>query len=301
MRRISSIAGRQHGVITRTQLLAEGWSESRIDREVRAGRLHRLQAGVYALGHRPSTDAARWLAAVLACGDGAVLARHSAGALLGLPVSDNGLTRVAVPSDRRRPRIDTHRALLAPEDVTVRHRIPVTSVARTLADLAHSLDDARYHRVVKEAQFRGLWDDAQIEDALTRRPATRLRAYLGDETLTQSELEDAFLRLCRRHGIPLPDTQFGTKPRVDFVWHAERLVVEVDGWEAHRTRAAFQDDRTNTNALQLGGFVVLRYTHQDVTRRDRLVAQQVLYAGNFSSTHSGPSGVRRYGRPPTRT
>lgn len=299
MRHIST-ANRQYGVITRTQLLDAGWSPSRIARERTAGRLHTIHTGVYALGHRSLPEHGRWLAAVLAC-EGSVLAGRSAGALHGLPVSDNGLTYVAAPTKHTRRRIVAHQARLAPEDVTVRHRIPVTSVARTLADLAHSLDDARYHRVVKEAQFRGLWDDAQIEDALTRRPATRLRAYLCDETLTQSELEDAFLRLCRRHGIPLPDTQFGTKPRVDFVWHAERLVVEVDGWEAHRTRAAFQDDRTNTNALQLGGFVVLRYTHQDVTRRDRLVAQQVLYAGNFSSTHSGPSGVRRYGRPPTRT
>jgi very-short-patch-repair endonuclease len=114
-------------------------------------------------------------------------------------------------------------------------------------------------------------------------------------------LEDRFLRLCRRHGIPTPATQYGTKPRVDFIWHEQRLVVEVDGWEAHRTRVAFQQDRTTTNALQLQGLVVLRYTHDDVTLRPRLVAAQVLSAGNFSSTHSGPSSSRRYGRPPTRT
>jgi very-short-patch-repair endonuclease len=299
MRHIST-ADRQYGVITRTQLLDAGWSPSRIARERRAGRLHTIHAGVYALGHRSIPERGRWLAAVLAC-EGSVLAGRSAGALHGLPVSDNGLTYIAAPTKHTRRRIVAHQAQLAPRDRTVRQGIPVTSIGRTLADLAHSLDDARYHRVIKEAQFRGIWDEAQIEDALTRRPAKRLREYLGDDALTQSELEDAFLRLCRRHGIPRPDTQFGIKPRVDFVWQAERLIVEVDGWEAHRTRTAFQDDRTNTNALQLGGFVVLRYTNADVTRRDALVAAQVRYAGNFSSTHSGPSGFCWYGRPPTRT
>jgi very-short-patch-repair endonuclease len=105
-----------------------------------------------------------------------------------------------------------------------------------------------------------------------------LKDYLGDDTLTQSALEDAFLKLCRRHSIPAPQTQYGTKPRVDFIWHDERLIVEVDGWRAHRTRIAFQQDRTTTNALLLAGYLVLRSTHDDVTRRPNLVAAQVSAA-----------------------
>jgi very-short-patch-repair endonuclease len=239
------------------------------------------------------------MAATLATGG--ALSHHSGGALHELPVSDNGLTRVTVTGRARKPRIDAHRADLHPRDRTTRHGIPVTTVARTLVDLSHSLDDESLHRVVREAQFRGVFDEARVKETLTRRPSARLRTYLGVTTLTQTELEDRFLRLCRRHRIPTPATQYGTKPRVDFIWHDQRLVVEVDGWEAHRTRVAFQQDRTTTNALQLQGLVVLRYTHDAVILRPRLVAAQVLSAGNFSSTHSGPSSSRRYGRPPTRT
>jgi very-short-patch-repair endonuclease len=155
--------------------------------------------------------------------------------------------------------------------------------------------------VVREAQFRGVFDDDRIRDALTRRPAARLKAYLDDATVTQTDLEDRFLKICRRHRIPTPLTQHGMKPRVDFAWPDRRLIVEVDGWQAHRTRVAFQDDRTNSNLLQLAGNVVLRYTWDDVRIRHAEVAAQVLSAGNFSSTHSGPSSSRRYGRPPTRT
>jgi very-short-patch-repair endonuclease len=273
-----ALATRQHGIVARSQLLVDGWSRSQIDREVRTGRLLAVQRGVYAVGHRPSTDEARWMAAVLACGPGAVLSHRSAGALWGLPIGDNGLSHVTAPTAHTRRRVDVHRASLDPRDHTVRHGIPVTTLARTLADLAHSLDDASYHRAVKEAQFRKLFDDARIRDALTRRPAARLKRYLGDTTLTQSALEDAFIRLCRKHCIPEPETQYGTKPRVDFIWHDRRLIVEVDGYEAHGTRAAFQDDRTTTNALLLAGYLVLRFTYDDVEHRPDHVAAQVLHA-----------------------
>jgi very-short-patch-repair endonuclease len=91
----------------------------------------------------------------------------------------------------------------------------------------------------------------------------------------------------------MPVTQQGARPRVDFAWPDRNLVVEVDGWQAHRTRVAFQDDRSNTNRLQLAGNIVLRYTWDDVRIRHAEVAGQLLYAGNFSSTHSGPSSARR--------
>ena len=291
MRRKVTIADRQHGVVARAQLLDAGWSASRIDRELREGGLRRLHAGVYALGHRPTTDVARWMAATLATAG--VLSHHSAASLHDLPVRDNGLTRVTVAGRARRPRIDAHRARLHPRDRTVRRGIPVTTVARTLVDLAHALDDHALHRAVREAQFRGLFDDDRIADALTRRPARRLAAYLVDSTMTQTELEDRFLQLCRRYRIPAPLTQHGHSPRVDFAWPDRHLIVEVDGWEAHRTRVAFQDDRTNTNLLQIAGNVVLRYTWDDIRIRHAEVARQVLYAGNFSSTHAGPSSSRR--------
>jgi very-short-patch-repair endonuclease len=275
---VDELARRQHGVVARPQLLEHGWSPSRIAREREARRLHRIHAGVYAVGHRAVTDRGRWLAAVLACAPDGVLSHESAAALWDLPVRDNGLTRVTAAHRRRRAGIVIHRGDLGAGDVDVRHGIRVTSVARTLADCSHSLDDARFHRAVKEAQFNDLWVDAEIEDVLTRRRSRKLKGYLGDETLTQTELEDRFLRICARHRIPPPVTQYGARPRVDFIWHAERVVVEVDGWQAHGTRIAFQQDRATTNALQLEGFVVLRYTYADVTRRPQLVAGQVRRA-----------------------
>jgi hypothetical protein len=164
---IDCLARCQHGVVTRTQLLDAGWHRSRIDREIVARRLLRVHAGVYAVGHRALTDRGRWLAATFAC-DG-VLGHHSAGALWELPISDNGLTRVIAVTERRRARIDVHRSRLHPRDRTTRHGIPVTTIARTLVDLSHSLDDESLHRVIREAQFRGVFDEDRIEDALTRR------------------------------------------------------------------------------------------------------------------------------------
>jgi very-short-patch-repair endonuclease len=296
---IARLAARQHGVVARRQLTDLGLDRGHIGRALAAGHLLRMHRGVYAVGHRAVADHGRWMAATLA--SEGVLSHRSAAALWGLPLNDNGLTRVTTPTDRRHARIDAHRADLHPRDRTVRHGIPVTTVARTLADLAHSLDDESLHRVVREAQFRDRFDDDSVKDALSRRPARRLTAYLDDPTVTQTDLEDRFLRICRRYRIPTPLTQHGARPRVDFCWPDRSLVVEVDGWHAHRTRVAFQDDRTNTNLLQLAGNVVLRYTWDDVRVRHAEVAAQVLSAGNFSSTHSGPSSARRYGRPPTRT
>jgi very-short-patch-repair endonuclease len=274
--RIGALASRQYGVVARRQLIGAGIDRGRIDRSIAAGRLLRLHTGVYAVGHRSPRDEARWIAATLACGG--VLSHLSAAALWRLIVRDNGLTHVTAASDLRHARIHVHRARLRPADRTIHSRIPVTSVGRTLADLAHVLDDEALHRAVREAQFRRLFDEDAIRDVLVRRPAARLKAYLGDATLTQTELEDRFLRICRRHGVPTPSTQYGAKPRVDFIWHDERVIVEVDGWEAHSTRVAFQQDRSTTNTLLLAGYLVLRFTYEDVLHRSQLVTSQVRQA-----------------------
>jgi very-short-patch-repair endonuclease len=155
----------------------------------------------------------------------------------------------------------------------------VTSPARTLVDLAQNLDDEALERVVREAQFRGLFSVRAIQDALTRRPSVVLRDLLDDLNPTQSKLEDAFLRLCRRHRIPKPRAQVRDgRRRPDFVWPDARLVVEVDSWQAHSTPHAFQADRTLSNAVQLAGWTILRFTYRDVTRRPELVAAQVRQA-----------------------
>jgi very-short-patch-repair endonuclease len=275
-RRIASIATGQHGVISRRQLLDAGLNRGHIARALKAGRLHRLHESVYAVGHRPRTDLARWMAATLACNG--VLSHHSAGALHRLAVKDRGLTHVTVSSDLRRPRVQVHRDRLGTADHMKVHGIPVTRVARTLIDLDRFLDDRAFDRLVRDAMFQRRFNDARVREALQRKRSRRLPSYLNDHTSTQSGLEDMLLRICDRHRIPRPETQHGTNPRVDFIWHDHNLVVEVDGWLAHGTRHAFQRDRTTTNTLQLAGYTVLRFTEHDLTHRPRMVATQIRQA-----------------------
>jgi very-short-patch-repair endonuclease len=279
MRAISGIAGRQHGVVSRNQMLEHGWHASAIKRAVKAGDLLPVHAGVYAVGHRAIGNEGRWMAAVLAGGPDAVLSGRSAGAHHGLLARDTGITHITAPIAVQRGRIVGHRARLDPADRTIRRGIPVTTVARTLVDLDHHLDDdPGYESVVREAMFHGLFETAAIADALTRRKARRLAGYLDDQTPTQSVMENRLLRICRRHRIPAPVTQQGVAPRVDFLWPQQRLVVEVDGWAAHRTKIAFQRDRSTTNRLQLAGYTVLRFTWQDLTDRPSTVAAQIRQA-----------------------
>src|SRR3954454_634415 len=271
---ISRLAGLRHGVVRRATLTAAGLTRGEIDSRIARGALHRVHRGVYAVGHRSLSAEGRWLAAVLACGPGSVLSHTSATALWKI-AEERGGPHVTAPHRLRPPAVVAHEGRLTGADVTIRAGIPVTSPARTLADLAHSLDDQDLERVMREAQFRGLFNRQAIRDALTRRPSVQLRELLDDLNPTQSALEDAFLRLCRRHGIPKPHAQFRDgRRRPDFVWPDARLVVELDSWSAHSTPHAFQADRTQSNAVQLAGWTILRFTYRDVTRRPQLVAAQ---------------------------
>jgi very-short-patch-repair endonuclease len=276
---IHGLVARQHGIVARRQLLEAGWNTRVIDKAIARGDLLPVHAGVYAVGHRAIGDQGRWMAAVLAGGREAVLSGRSAGALHGLLARDTGITHITAPVAVQRARIVGHRARLHAADRTVRRRIPVTTIARTLVDLDHQIDDDEaYESVVRETMFHGLFHTAAVADALTRRSARRLASYLDDQTPTQTRIENRFLRICRRHRIPPPLTQQGEAPRVDFLWPAHRLVVEVDGWQAHRTKIAFQKDRSTTNQLQLDGYLVLRFTWEDVTRRPAIVAAQIRQA-----------------------
>lgn len=266
----------RYGVVDRATLIEAGVTARQIERRVARGALHALHPGVYAVGHTALSREGRWLGAVLACGAGAVLSHWSAAALWDLVQQDP--SRPHVTTDRRLnpPGIATHRGRLTPGDRNRRYGIPVTSVARTLVDLAPLLDEERLERIVGEAQFRRRFSAAAVREALGRRPNRVLRQLLDDLNPTQSHLEDCFLRLCRGHEIPRPRAQLRDgRKRPDFVWPAQRLVVEADSWLAHGTPRAFQADRTQSNALQLAGWTILRFTYADVTRRPALVANQV--------------------------
>jgi very-short-patch-repair endonuclease len=266
---IAGIAATQHGVLTSRQLQAVGLSTSAVGDRVAAGRLHRIHRGVYAVGHPNIGNEGRWMAAVLACGDGAVLSHRSAGELWGiLPIgrgSSNsgeppGPVHVTVSSDGgRNPRagIRLHRSpRLSPADVTRRAGIPVTKPSRTLRDLRRSIQRNEFKAAVRQAEFVGLPLDERAPPDHTR-----------------SELEARFLAVCRRHRLPPPEVNVRVDDFVvDFLWRGEQLIVELDGWASHRTRSAFEADRARDARLKVCGYDVVRFTWHQVHGEAREVA-----------------------------
>jgi very-short-patch-repair endonuclease len=278
---IATLAARQYGLVTRAQLAAASLEPRTINRRLAAGRLHRVHAGVYAVGHEAARREARWLAAVLACGDGAVLSHRSAASLWTIREGEGPLPDVTVDTrnGRRQPGIAVHRVPLEPQDRSLRAGIPVTSTARTLVDLAHVLAPDELTRALREAQFQRRFDLEAIRELLTRRPSRTLRALIEDLTPTQTVLEDRLLTICDRHNLPHPKTQQPVLGhRVDFLWPDRRVVAETDGWQAHGTRTAFQTDRAISNALQLAGYTILRFTDFDLRRRPAHVAREIRAA-----------------------
>src|SRR5829696_171476 len=160
---MAALAGRQYGIVASRQL---GFTANAVGTRVATGRLHRVHRGVYAVGHLGLGQEARWLAAVLACGDGAVLSHRSAGTLWGIRLGELFRPEVTTEHPRRLATITSRRAMLAPADRTTHRGIPVTSPARTLVDLAHLLNHDELTRALREAMFRRLYDPKAIEDAL---------------------------------------------------------------------------------------------------------------------------------------
>ena len=217
------------------------------------------------------------MAAVLACGEGAVLSHRSAGALWQL-LNHDGIPDVTTRTHRRVPGVRTHESAHT-ADVTIHRRIPVTTPARTLADLAHTLTPQDLTRAVREAEFKRLFHLPSMLAVLDHRPSKQLSQLLADLNPTQSHLEDRLLTLCAQQGLPTPRAQQHVQGRrVDFLWPQHHLIVETDGYEAHATPHAFQHDRTTTNQLQLAGYTTLRFTHADLTHRPAHVVQQIAHA-----------------------
>ena len=235
---IAEIAARQHGVIGLSQLVGAGLSSKQVSYRVQRRRLHRIYRGVYAVGHTVLSREAHWMAAVLACGDGAALSHRDAAALYALRPS--AATRIDATIDSRngrsrRRRIRLHRSPLPAEEVTVVDGIPVTTVARTLLDLAAVVQMDALKRAIKQAERLRLFDLTDVRVVLHRSAgrhgAGRLAAALTaheEPAFTRSDLEDLMLALSRRHGLPKPlvnPTVSGYE--VDFLWSSERLVVET--------------------------------------------------------------------------
>jgi very-short-patch-repair endonuclease len=279
---IEEIASGAHGVATRCQLLGSGVTIAEIKQRLRTGGLLREHPGVYRVGHRAPSLEASYLAAVLACGKGAALMGAAAGHLLGLLSGPAPPPSVLTLTERRIPGVATRRTRrIDPDDVTICRGIPVTTVARTLVDLAASLVREDLARACHEAGVRHGTTPAAVEAVLASRPnspgAGNLRAILrGEVRVTLSTLERRFLAHLRASGLPLPVTN---RPaggrRVDCRWPEHRLTVELDGYRYHHSRHAWERDRRREREARARGDDFRRYTYGDVFEHPRLMLAEL--------------------------
>ena len=285
-RRLLRLVAAQHGVVARDQLVAVGVGDKGITGRVHDGRLHRVHRGVYAI-RQPPTRHGWWLAAVLACGEGAALSHGAAAALWGIRDWRSRVVDVTVPSRSGRARrrgIVIHRCQLPAADITRRERIPVTTLTRTLIDLAEVVTRRALERAVDEAERLGLLNLPALDAAIQRNPkrvgSARLKAlqktHAVGSTITKGELEELFLELCRKHALPSPEVNVPVGPYVvDFLWREQRLIVETDGHASHHTRAGFERDRSRDAWLTAAGYRVVRFTYRRIVREPATVAATV--------------------------
>lgn len=284
---LAELAARQHGVFGLAQLRALGLSTRAVSHRVATGRLHRIHRGVYSLVPRELLSwKGLYMAAVLACGHGAVLSHRSAARLLELRNYGYHRIEVTVPkrSTRSHSGVAVHRSttLIAPADVTVVNAIPTTTAARTLFDLGGVLTPRQLERAFDQADAMQLLDLNEINDQLARnpnRPATKavrhlLATHYIGSTPTENDFEDAFLALTRSLGLPAPTPQFYIDPgdgdppiRADFAWPELKIVVETDGRQTHGTKQAFESDRRRDQRLTAAGWKVIRTTWRQLTQR----------------------------------
>ena len=289
---ISRIAFAQHGVVTFRQLREAGLGAGAINLRVRNGRLHRCHRGVFAVGHTRLSREGRWMAAVLALGEGAVLSHVSAAALWGIRHTSSAYVHVTVPTAggrQRRPGLAVHRSpTLRPADVDEREGIAVTSVSRTLLDLAGMLTPTRLERAVEQSLVLRLFDLRAVNAVVAanpRRPgATTLAqviARVDDEpSLTRRELEAMMLDLCDAHGIARPEVNVVVdRFEVDFLWRDRRVIVETDGRESHETPIAFHRDRERDERLTVLGYRVIRFTYRRLVKHPDAVAATLRALG----------------------
>jgi very-short-patch-repair endonuclease len=276
-------AQRQHGVISRRQLLAAGLSVRTIRRRIETGRLEPLHREVYALTPGAPSLRGRWLAAVLACGDEAVLSHRSAAALWGLIRPRPGSVEVCATVGRRRPGIVVHEGGIHGADRAMKDRVPVTSVARTLFDCAEVVDEQQLALMFEEADRLGLLEMPQLEEVCSRgrgrralRPIHVLIEEARTPTWTRTELENRFSLFCREYRLPPCETNVEVLGHeVDVLWPRERLIVELDSWTFHRHRAAFERDRSKDVSRQVAGYRAIRVTDRRLKREPDVVAGEI--------------------------
>jgi very-short-patch-repair endonuclease len=273
--------------VGRSQLLSAGWTKEEIDWRIRRGRLHRLHAGVYAVGHRLIPKEGWWMAAVLASGPGAVLSHHSAAALWGLRDYSERAVEVTIPRKSASSKsIRRHRSPVPDDERAVKEGIPLTSVPRTTFDLAATEDVDMVVSMLREAEYLNLWDRLSLWDLLERYPGKRgsRKVRVALERLEEeppgrkgSKLEERFAPFLRRYGLPLPRFNDwilldGKRYQVDCHWPGTSQIVELDGWQGHRTRSAFREDRARDRKLRVAGHSVTRITFNQLDDEPEAIA-----------------------------
>ena len=279
---MSAIAGRQHGWVTSAQLATAGLGYAAVANRVKTGRLHRRYRGVYGVGHRPLSREAEWMAAILACGPDSCLACLTAAVHLKLWRRRVTGIDVLVPTRHRGPSgVRVHRCRrLDPRDMTSREGIPVTTVPRTLVDLSDVLTPHQLANVIHEAAFRKLFDERAVRAAMQRANGRHnldvltkaLDLNKAGSAGTRSELEDRFLLLTSKSGLPEPlvNTQVQDL-EVDFHWPRLNLIVEIDG-PGHTRPRTKREDQDRDARLRAAGHTVLRVSDEEIDRSSEAVA-----------------------------
>jgi hypothetical protein len=262
-----------------------GFSSSGVDRAVSSGWLHRLHRGVYAVGHTNLSLQGQCLAAVFACGDGALLSHYSAAWLWGLVKGSPVPIEVTTPIPRKLhlPVRRHHSRILVADDYESREGIPVTGVPRTLLDLAARVRSDRLRRILERAEELRVLDLAPIAALLDRsrghrgrRPLREAIALYRPPSFTRSDLERRFLDLVLAAGLPRPATNFVEAGyELDAYWQDRRFAVELDVYETHGTREAFERDRIRQEDLKLAGIEMIRVTGTRLEREPSQVVGRV--------------------------
>jgi very-short-patch-repair endonuclease len=285
-RAIARVAGRQDNVIARQQLLAAGVSRGWIARRLRSGYMRRLHSSVYLIGPAPPTPMARARAAVLACGDDAVVSHRSAAEMFGLLGETSGDVHVTVAGRNPgvHPGVRLHRvAAFARGEVTKVRGIPVTSIARTICDLAATESPREVEHAFQEALYRDIVTDRAVAAVINREPRRKgapvIRALLRDPRMTRSEKERALLKLIAQAQLPKPLTNVRLHGHlVDAYWPTEGLVLEFDGWRGHGHRLAFESNRKRDQVMLAHGLRVLRVTDRQFQTEPVAIAVRIAMA-----------------------
>jgi very-short-patch-repair endonuclease len=268
---IRELASEAHGVVTRIELLDAGVSAKQIENRLGKGVLTPIHRGVSRVGHTAPSLEARYLAAVRACGDESMLAGRAAGHLWGLTTGSPPRPEVITPRDREVRGVLVRRARRTELPVAAtRNGIPVTTVPRTLVDLASSLPESALARACHVAGVRYRTTPRQVDAVLEQLPAAPGRANIqrilhGEVPVTLSRLESKFLRRLREVGLPLPVTnRVAGSYRVDCRWPERQVTVELDSYRYHASRQAWERDRQREREARARGDEFRRYTWGDV-------------------------------------